>query len=315
MVSNDPERRNFLNLDYAAVKTVHEGMRDVVHSSYGTGKRGSLSYTVLCGKTGTAQWGPGGLEQRLAWFSGFFPFDNPRYAFAALYEGKPHEELSGGRKAAPMVSAFFERFKSDIKLVIKPPARAMVIDEAEEDTYTQEGEVQELGALTSEVLSEGVEKASDSQQLFPGGEEAPPSSPVTEGASPAVAEEIPEQSETYYDGFVSGDDSLQSLDDVNKQDEDRRRREEQAAESGENTSDDDDVPSAVIVDEEAESNEKASDDDEIPSAVIVDEAAESNEKTSDDDEVPSAVIVDEAAESSENTSNDDEAPRAVTVEE
>ena len=131
-VSNDPERRNFLNLDPSAVNVVHEGMMQVVHAGYGTGKRGRLSYTVLCGKTGTAQWGPKSKEQRLAWFAGFFPLENPRYAFAALYEGKPGEALSGGRKAAPMVSAFFEHFKKDIKKAITPPPRAMVIEEDDE---------------------------------------------------------------------------------------------------------------------------------------------------------------------------------------
>ncbi len=133
LVSNGPERRNFLNLDPHAVDIVHEGMMQVVHAGYGTGKRARLSYTVLCGKTGTAQWGPGGKNQRLAWFSGFFPLENPRYAFAALYEGKPNEQLSGGRKAAPMVKSFFEHFRREIKKAITPPPRAMVIEEEEEE--------------------------------------------------------------------------------------------------------------------------------------------------------------------------------------
>ena len=133
LVANNPERRNFLNLDPMAVNIVHEGMMQVVNAGYGTGQRASLSYTVLCGKTGTAQWGPASQEQRLAWFAGFFPLENPRYSFAALYEGKPGEKLSGGRKAAPMVSAFFEHFKKDIKKAITPPPRAMVIDEDGED--------------------------------------------------------------------------------------------------------------------------------------------------------------------------------------
>ena len=131
LVSQDPERRNFLNLDPNAVGVVHEGMMQVVNAGYGTGQRARLSYAVLCGKTGTAQWGPESEERRLAWFAGFFPLDNPRYAFAALYEGKPGEKLSGGRKAAPMVSSFFEHFKKDIKKSITPPPRAMVIEDEE----------------------------------------------------------------------------------------------------------------------------------------------------------------------------------------
>ena len=139
LVSNDPQRRNFLNLDPMAVNIVQEGMMQVVHAGYGTGKRGRLSYTVLCGKTGTAQWGPKSKGQRLAWFAGFFPLENPRYAFAALYEGKPHERLSGGRKAAPMVSAFFEHFKKEIKKSITPPPMAMVVEDDEADEKPDEG--------------------------------------------------------------------------------------------------------------------------------------------------------------------------------
>ncbi|MGB2351838.1 MAG: penicillin-binding transpeptidase domain-containing protein, partial [Akkermansiaceae bacterium] len=165
LVSKEPERRNFLHLDETAVDVVHEGMMQVVHADYGTGRRARLSYTVLCGKTGTAQWGPEELEQRLAWFAGFFPLENPRYAFAALYEGKPGEKLSGGRKAAPMVSAFFEHFKEDIKKSITPPPKAMVIED-------EEGfDVQELdeGAVPRAILVED-----EDQGIVPLGEDPRP---------------------------------------------------------------------------------------------------------------------------------------------
>ncbi|WP_386820236.1 penicillin-binding protein 2 [Luteolibacter algae] len=122
-----PERRNWLGLDEDAVRIVREGMRDVVTKGYGTGKSGALSYTTLAGKTGTAQWGPPRLNQRLAWFAGFLPYDNPRYAFAVLYEGKPGQTVSGGRMAAPMVRNFFEPLEDEIKDIIAPPKKALVV--------------------------------------------------------------------------------------------------------------------------------------------------------------------------------------------
>jgi len=122
-----PERKNWLDLDDYAVEVVREGMRDVVSQGYGTGRSGNLTYTTLAGKTGTAQWGPPRLNQRLAWFAGFLPHDNPRYAFAVLYEGKPGQKVSGGRMAAPMVRNFFEPLKDEIKEVIEPPKRALVV--------------------------------------------------------------------------------------------------------------------------------------------------------------------------------------------
>ena len=125
-----PERKNWLGVDPKAVEVVHDGMRDVVSSGGGTGHAAALSYTELCGKTGTAQWGPAAKNQRLAWFAGYLPHDNPRYSFAVLYEGRPGETVSGGRMAAPMVKKFFEGIKDDIKDDIAPPKKALlVIDE------------------------------------------------------------------------------------------------------------------------------------------------------------------------------------------
>ncbi len=138
-----PERKNWLGIDEMAVEIVREGMRDVVEKGYGTGRSGGLSYTSLAGKTGTAQWGPPSKNQRLAWFAGFLPADNPRYSFAVLYEGKPGETVSGGRKAAPMVRSFFEPLEEEIKDIIAPPKKALIVvpegeelpggDELEED--------------------------------------------------------------------------------------------------------------------------------------------------------------------------------------
>jgi penicillin-binding protein 2 len=120
-----PERRNWLGVDPVSVQIVRDGMHDVVSS--GTGTSGRLSFTTLAGKTGTAQWGPPSRNQRLAWFAGFLPHDNPRYAFAVLYEGKPGQTVSGGRMAAPMVRNFFEPLKNDLKEIIEPPKKALVV--------------------------------------------------------------------------------------------------------------------------------------------------------------------------------------------
>lgn len=121
----EPERRQWLSVSPAAIEIVRDGMRDAV--AYGTGRGGAISYTTLAGKTGTAQWGPPSLNQRLAWFAGFLPHDNPRYAFAVVYEGRPGQRVSGGGMAAPMVRKFFEPLKEDISEVIAPPRRALVV--------------------------------------------------------------------------------------------------------------------------------------------------------------------------------------------
>jgi penicillin-binding protein 2 len=143
----EPEMRNPLNVDPEAVEIVHQGMVDVVEAGHGTGQRASLSYTEMAGKTGTAQWT---TDRELAWFAGFFPPENPRFAFAALYEGAPGELVSGGRKAAPMVPAFFEPLKDEIEPMIKPPSKALIIVEGGDSEGT-------------EGVIEGEEGAGDSE--------------------------------------------------------------------------------------------------------------------------------------------------------
>lgn len=103
---------NDLSEDLAVVR---KGMRAVV--SGGSGHRAKISYAANAGKTGTAQWGKPSDDCRLAWFAGFIPADNPRYAYAALYEGEPHQVISGGRMAAAIVTSFFEDdvVKTDLK--------------------------------------------------------------------------------------------------------------------------------------------------------------------------------------------------------
>jgi len=122
-----PERKNELRVDPKSIEVVRQGMADVVNSGGGTGHGAGLEFTTLCGKTGTAQWGPKAKNQRLAWFAGFLPLENPRYAFAVLYEGRPGEVVSGGRMAAPMVRKFFEGIQEDIADSIAPPQKALVV--------------------------------------------------------------------------------------------------------------------------------------------------------------------------------------------
>jgi penicillin-binding protein 2 len=141
-----PERRNWLGVDSKAVEIVQQGMADVVNSGGGTGRSAGLGFTTLCGKTGTAQWGDPRKQQRLAWFAGFLPKDNPRYAFAVLYEGRPGETVSGGRMAAPMVKRFFEGVKDDIKETIAPPKKALLVV----DENTPEADTKDDGDAGSE---------------------------------------------------------------------------------------------------------------------------------------------------------------------
>ena len=67
-----------------------------------------LDGVEVAGKTGTAQWGPKNKERTAAWFAGFLPAEEPRYAFAAVYEGDVGSKVHGGTTAAPMIADIFQ---------------------------------------------------------------------------------------------------------------------------------------------------------------------------------------------------------------
>ncbi|MES2440814.1 MAG: penicillin-binding protein 2 [Verrucomicrobiota bacterium] len=199
-----PERKTWLGVDAKAVEVVHKGMSDVVNGGGGTGQSAGLSYTTLCGKTGTAQWGPPSKNQRLAWFAGFLPEDNPRYSFAVLYEGRPGETVSGGRMAAPMVKKFFESIKDDIKDTIAPPKKALIV--VDESTPKEEGDKVStdpeddtppaarpvegaLKAIPVEPLADGEENPEEEVMDDPI-EEAPPEKPGAMRAIPVGDDEV-----------------------------------------------------------------------------------------------------------------------------
>ncbi|MEI6279219.1 MAG: penicillin-binding transpeptidase domain-containing protein, partial [Verrucomicrobiae bacterium] len=72
----------------------------VTSDGQGTAHRAQVKGIEVAGKTGTAQWG----QRTAAWFAGFLPAANPRYAFAALYEGEPNDNtVHGGSHAAPII--------------------------------------------------------------------------------------------------------------------------------------------------------------------------------------------------------------------
>ena len=152
--------RNELAFSEEGLRAVRDGMRDVVNAPYGTGQAARLDWTTLCGKTGTAQWGPPSKNQRLAWFAGFLPADNPRYAYAVVYEGKPGQVVSGGRMAAPMVKNFFQPLRKEIEEIIAPPQKAMVIEENPSDaTMVTPEAIRAIPVLPEDEESMGVPRA------------------------------------------------------------------------------------------------------------------------------------------------------------
>lgn len=85
----------------SALQVVREGMRKAVEG--GTAAAVNLPFVQVAAKTGTAQVGSQN-EYMHSWMVGFFPYENPKYAFAVVLERAPAGTLMGAPAA---MSQFF----------------------------------------------------------------------------------------------------------------------------------------------------------------------------------------------------------------
>ncbi|MDP9291709.1 MAG: penicillin-binding protein 2 [Verrucomicrobiota bacterium] len=116
----DVRAKNQLELHPQVLTELKNAMVDVVSSASGTAGRAGVDNVKVAGKTGTAQWGPKNNERTAAWFAGFAPADQPKYAFAALYEGKAgNDEVHGGNTAAPMIGKVLNEVFKDQTAIAK----------------------------------------------------------------------------------------------------------------------------------------------------------------------------------------------------
>ena len=130
------EKRS-LNVSAATMEQIRTGMIEVVNGPNGTGHEAQLDGVEVAGKTGTAQWGPKNKERTAAWFAGFLPAEEPRYAFAAVYEGDVGSKVHGGTTAAPMIAAIFQEIykgsKTSNRAVREPTQQIRRAQPVEED--------------------------------------------------------------------------------------------------------------------------------------------------------------------------------------
>lgn len=75
------------------IKVVQEGMRRAVTD--GTAKGLDVSYVDIAAKTGTAQLGAKN-EFHNSWAIGYFPYEDPKYAFTVIMERGPAKNTLGG---------------------------------------------------------------------------------------------------------------------------------------------------------------------------------------------------------------------------
>ncbi len=95
LVLNDVGKENqvsVLDLKKEYFDIVHQGMKDAV--TFGTATALNVPYVQLAAKTGTAQLGVKKNKVN-SWVIGFFPYENPKYAFAIMMEAGPNTNSVG----------------------------------------------------------------------------------------------------------------------------------------------------------------------------------------------------------------------------
>ncbi|MEX0930261.1 MAG: penicillin-binding transpeptidase domain-containing protein [Candidatus Paceibacterota bacterium] len=92
-------------------RVVQEGMRQAVTS--GTAAGINTAYLDIAAKTGTAEIGKASVN---SWITGYYPYDEPRYAFVVLLERGPRENLFGG---VWVMRTLFDWMKQEKALYLK----------------------------------------------------------------------------------------------------------------------------------------------------------------------------------------------------
>jgi penicillin-binding protein 2 len=106
-VSAAHKKVSAVHLRRSTVERIREGMRQAVSGDAGTAHVLADAPVAVAGKTGTAQTSD---DQTHAWFSGFFPFERPRYCICVFLERGGHGTASSALVKQIMESMAQEGF-------------------------------------------------------------------------------------------------------------------------------------------------------------------------------------------------------------
>ncbi len=103
-----------LRLNQTHLKVIQEGMHMVVHGEKGTGKALDIKGVDVAAKSGTAELG---VSKRLvnSWISGYFPYEDPKYAFVVIMEKGDRHNPFGAVFAAREVLEYMRDYTAYTK--------------------------------------------------------------------------------------------------------------------------------------------------------------------------------------------------------
>ncbi|MEK7588646.1 MAG: penicillin-binding transpeptidase domain-containing protein [Patescibacteria group bacterium] len=152
---NDTEKeKEFTQLDFNTedMKIIREGMRMTV--TEGTAKAIDVPFIKAAAKTGTAQLGINKNKVN-SWVIGFFPYDNPKYAFTILMEAGPAVGTVG---ASTIIRGLFDWMYWETPEYFDLPKREKKVEEKKTEEIIQNSselpEVIPLEQTELEILPE-----------------------------------------------------------------------------------------------------------------------------------------------------------------
>jgi penicillin-binding protein 2 len=93
VLHEEPERVD-LDLDRDDLEVIHEGMRRTVIQAGGTARALERKDVEIAAKSGTAELDASNSYVN-SWVAGFFPYEEPKYAFVLFMERGPYENTLG----------------------------------------------------------------------------------------------------------------------------------------------------------------------------------------------------------------------------
>lgn len=138
-----------ISIGEGSLSTLIQGLVKVTTSGTGTAAKGGKF--KVAGKTGTAEWGSGSRKKNVAWFSGFAPAEEPKYAFAVALEGKTGEKVSGGKTAAPLAGRLLREILKNYTHVAKDKK-----DETDANVGGSTSDAENQQTISPEVVEAGV---------------------------------------------------------------------------------------------------------------------------------------------------------------
>lgn len=97
VVKDEVSEKVDINLNPTYLKIIHEGMRKTVNYDGGTARALERSDVAIAAKSGTAEVGAGNAYVN-SWAAGFWPYEEPKYAFILMMDKAPRSNALGATR-------------------------------------------------------------------------------------------------------------------------------------------------------------------------------------------------------------------------